>query len=268
MPGFPKILIPVDFSEATGIAVSKAFSFLEQHGQLFLLHVARAGYSDKARQQYNENAARLQELRIRIVSEHPAILVKTLILYGHSVEFMILEGCRMLAPDLVIIGRQGKTSSWPFRKRLSPDRIARKTHCPVLTVRAGAVPVPLRSIVIPIRQNISDRKLDLTVQLARKFRARIHLLVFGATQDTAFGQPFLKAYRHLRDQLQLPIEHSSCIDRHAAKATLHFAETVKADMILLDPEAESGIPSWTGLRHISDLIPDHSSIQVMEIGPE
>jgi nucleotide-binding universal stress UspA family protein len=271
MAGFRKILIPVDFSAATEIAIRKAFVFLEDYSEIFLLHVARAGYSDAAKKQHHDCSEKLDELKKEIETKRPHVFVKSLILYGHSVESMILEGCNILSPDLIIIGRQGKVKYWSFRKQLSPDRVARKAHCPVLTVRPGSLAKPLRSIVIPIRHIVSDKKLDLAVRLAKKFRARIHLLAFGEADEEAsgaFSQPFLKAYRHLRETLQHPVEHCSRPDQHAARATLDYAESVNADMILVDPEEESGIYTWTGIRHISDLISDHSAIQVMEVEPE
>ena len=271
MNGFRKILIPVDFSAASSIAIQKAFGFLEEHGEIMLLHVGKIGYSEAAKRELRDSNERLEEMKSSIERERKGLFVKSLILYGHSIETMIHEGSRLFAPDLIIIGRQGRPRHRLFRSHVSPDRIARKVSCPVLTVRAGAVKSSPHIVVIPVRQFVSRNKLDLAVRIAKKFRARVILLVFGhpdAKGDASYSPSFFKAYHHLREKLYSPVEHCTCPDRNTARATLDYAESVKADMILADPEEESGIYTWSGVRHISDLIPDESSIQILEVEPE
>jgi hypothetical protein len=48
---------------------------------------------------------------------------------------------------------------------------------------------------------------------------------------------------------------------------LDYAELVMADMILLNPETESGISGFSGYRHISDLLRRDSKIQVLDVEP-
>jgi hypothetical protein len=40
-----------------------------------------------------------------------------------------------------------------------------------------------------------------------------------------------------------------------------------ADIILVNPESESGIPGLAGSRHISDLLGKDSKIQVLDVEP-
>jgi hypothetical protein len=40
-----------------------------------------------------------------------------------------------------------------------------------------------------------------------------------------------------------------------------------ADMILVNPETESGISGFTGTRHISDMLNRDSKIQVLDVEP-
>ena len=56
------------------------------------------------------------------------------------------------------------------------------------------------------------------------------------------------------------------MDNNLAKTLLLFAESVQADMLLLNPE-ESQVRSITGTRDFSHLLKRQSRLQVMAIDP-
>jgi nucleotide-binding universal stress UspA family protein len=269
---FNTILIPVDFSVNTEIAVKKAAGLVGHDDTvLHLLHVVRPG--KQAAHQFKRWAVEkeFEQLRESIRSVHPAMRVKTHILKGPSVQRMIIECAAMLRPDLIIIGKQNPRRRWPFlRGSISPDVIAKKSDCPVLTVKPGSLDTRTKVIVIPIRDFLPERKLEWGVLLAKRYKAQIHLLAIQESpepKEWALPQVFLKAYHHLREHLHHPIEYSTMGRLSPAKAALNYAELIMADMILVNPETESGISGFAGSRHISDLLERDSKIQVLDVEP-
>jgi nucleotide-binding universal stress UspA family protein len=268
---FNRLLIPVDFSLNTEIAVKRALGMIGADNTiLHLLHVVPPG--KKAAHQFRTWAME-KELEKWVSTIHAmqgGIPVKTHILKGRSVQRMIIECAGMIKPDLIIIGKQNSRRRWPIFRGISPDGIAKKSNCPVLTVKPGSAGSRTRVIVIPIRDFLPERKLEWAILLAKRYKAQIHLLAIQGhpePKEWALPQVFLKAYHHLREQLHHPIEYASSGRLSPAKATLNYAELIMADIILVNPESESGIPGLAGSRHISDLLGKDSKIQVLDVEP-
>jgi nucleotide-binding universal stress UspA family protein len=267
---FNNILIPVDFSMNTETAVNKALGLVgTEETVIHLLHVVRPGH--RALSQFKGWVVErdLGQLKFNIQLEHPKTRVKTHILKGYSIQQTIIECAGMLNPDLIIIGKQHNRRRWVLSRRISPDVVAKKSNCPVLTAKPGSVDSRTKVIVIPIRDFLPERKLEWAVLMAKKYKAQVHLLAIrehAAEKEGLLSQVFLKAYHHLREKLHHPIEYSTTNRHNPAKAALSYAEFIMADMILVNPDTESGISSLTGFRHISDLLDRDSKIQVLDVG--
>ena len=267
---FTKLLIPVDFTLNTEIAIKKAISLIgTDKAVLHLLHVVhprRPLTALTARTQLDQLAQRTREA-------YPGPDIKTHVLKG-SVQKMIIECANMLTPDMIVIGKQNQRHRWApawainlltNTTKISPDILARKTNSPVLTAKPGSIDSRTRVIVILIRDFLPQRKLEWGILLARRYRAQVHLLAIQRDDhEEALPQAFLKAYHQLRESLHHPIEFSAVTRHDLARATLSYAELIMADMILLNPATESGIG---GSRHISDLLRRDSKIQVLDVEP-
>jgi nucleotide-binding universal stress UspA family protein len=268
---FNKILIPVDFSLNTEIAVRKAIGLSgTDETTIHLLHVTKPG--KKAVSQFRNWVVErdLQQLKYTLQTENPNVRVKTHILQGSAIQRTIIECAATINPDLIIIGKQNSRRRWwAFTSLISPDIVAIKSHCPVLTAKPGSIDSRTKVIVLPIRNFLPERKLEWAILLAKKYKAQVHLLAMQQYEpkDGALSQVFLKAYHHLREKLHHPIEYSAAVKYSPAKAALNYAELIMADMILVNPETESGISGFTGTRHISDMLSRDSKIQVLDVEP-
>jgi nucleotide-binding universal stress UspA family protein len=268
---FDKILIPVDFSLNTEIAVKKAVELVGPDPAIFhLLHIVPPGKQSKNRFRAWVAERDLNQWKYMIQESGPHIRVNIHVLWGRSVGQTIIECAGMLSPDLIIIGKQNNHRRWFLSGSASPDVVAKKTGCPVLTVKPGSLDNRTRVIVLPIRDFLPERKLEWAVLLAKRFKAQVHLLAIGedaGPKDGLLSQTFLKAYHHLREKLHHPVEYSAATRHSPAKAALSYAELIMADMILVNPQTESGIAGFTGFRHISDLLTRDSRIQVLDVQP-
>jgi nucleotide-binding universal stress UspA family protein len=268
---FNRVLIPVDFSLNTEIAIKRAVGLIAGDDTiLHLLHVVRPGEGSVHSFKVWAANKEMEKWVDQIHAMQGAMRVKLHILKGRSVQRMIIECAAMVKPDLIIIGKQNTRRRWSFFPGVSPAGIAKKSNFPVLTVKPGSAGSRTRVIVIPVRDFLPERKLEWAVLLARRYKAQIHLLAIQdqpEPKEWALPQVFLKAYHHLREQLHHPIEYASSGRLSPAKATLNYAELIMADMILVNPGSESGIPGFAGSRHISDLLGRDSKIQVLDVEP-
>jgi nucleotide-binding universal stress UspA family protein len=268
---FDNILIPVDFSLNTEVAIKRALGMAGRDGFfLHLLHVIKPGASPEHRFARWTAEKELEKRHDVIRENHPFVEVKTHILQGRSVQQSIIECALIVKPDLIVIGKKNPPRRWSFFRGVWPDAIAKKSNCPVLTVKPGSADNRPRIILIPIRDFLPERKLEWAVLLAKRYRAQVHLLAIQEREeqkDWALPQVFLKAYHQLREHLHHPIEYSTTGRQRAAQATLDYAELVMADMILVNPETESGISGLSGYRHMSDLLKRDSKIQVLDVEP-
>jgi nucleotide-binding universal stress UspA family protein len=268
---FSKILIPVDFSLNTETAVNKVIGLVgSDQTVIHLLHIVRPGRKALTRFRAWVVERDLDLWKYKLQEAKPNIEVKTNVLRGYSVQQAIIDCAVMINPDLVILGKQNNHRRWFFSRQVSPDVVAKKSNCPVLTAKPGSIDSRTRVIVLPIRNFLPERKLEWAVLLAKKYKAQVHLLAIRENvgqKDGLLSQVFLKAYNHLREKLHHPIEYSAATRHHPAKAALSYAELIMADIIVVNPDTESGISGFTGFRHLSDLLKRDSKIQVLDVEP-
>jgi nucleotide-binding universal stress UspA family protein len=284
---FHKILIPVDFSVGTEIAVKKAIGLIEkENAVIHLLHVMKpkffSGFFPRLlpwlspvrpseKYAFWKVQKELDQWKETIADHVPGIRVCANIVSGHSVQDMVIRSANLLQPDLVIIGKQGdgRRFSW-FHPSISPDYIAKKSNCPLLTAKPGSLHSQTKVIVVPVQDFVPERKLELAILIAKKYRAQVHLVTIRGNsrrKDSAPGQAFIQTYHQLREKLHHPVEYFSSTIHDPARATLDYAQFIMADMILVNPKTESGISSFAGSRHISDLLGRDSKLQVLDVQP-
>lgn len=238
--------------------------------ELHLLHVVNPGHGPKHSFKLWAVEKQFEQLRQNIREQYPSARIRTHVLRGHSVQKMIIECIRLLGPSLVIIAKADPLPRWSLSGGVSPGVVAKQSNCPVLTVKPGSAETKTQVILVPIRNFLPQRKLEWAALLAKKFKARVHLLVIQDQQDakgSSLPQVFLKAYDQLRETLHQPIEYSVTGHKDIAKATLDHAEAIMADLILVNPGTESRSTGLFVSRHISDLLRVDSSIQVLDVEP-
>jgi nucleotide-binding universal stress UspA family protein len=138
------ILVPIDFSAPSKMALKYAVPFAEQfEAKLTLLHVleplAMPDFA-KAYPLMMENDKALAgckaqlELLMKQQAIDPKIVAKTLVRQGRSF-YEITDAARTLKVDLIIISTHGYTGFKHALLGSTTERVARHAPCPVLVVR-------------------------------------------------------------------------------------------------------------------------------------
>ena len=145
-----KILCPVDFSACSEHAVGYAVAFAQAYdSDLELIHVVQiipaglepAAYGQVTKEMEELNASRLHELAERVKQQH--VRVSEYVTVGAPfVE--IVQRAREKDVDLIVMGTHGRSGLSHVLIGSCAERVVRKAHCPVLTVRH-----PEQGLVMP-----------------------------------------------------------------------------------------------------------------------
>ncbi len=277
---FSKILIPVDFTVNTRIAIRKALSLCEgTNTAIHLLHVAverpatffsihqyfaRYSFSDD---QYNIETCRerLEGYRAWISGIRKDIEITSCITIQKSIEEAIIEKSKKISADLIVIGSNSHHSWLPFLNTVVPATIAKKSGIAVLTVKPGADNDAIRTVVVPVGEGFPYNKVAAINALKKRFRFQTRLVTFRSNQEGAVIVPgsVLNAYRILKNNPDSQVSYEVLYGNNQAKAILEYCARVNADLLIVNPETEMKI-GWLN-RQIPDVLPVHSKTQVLAI---
>lgn len=276
---FGQILVPVDFTINTQVAIGKALSLAEPgNAVLHLLRVSSVsrknffGYSlfskenranDSARAE-NFITAEMQSLKAIIYQKRSDIHVVTHTVDNINIEAAIIKKAIEIRPDIILLAKKSHHSLLPFLNTVVPTRIAQQTQIPVLTSKPGSIDHGIKIIVVPIGKTFPHKKIDIINALRRRSRLHIRLLAFREDENSNQVPGILiHVYRLLRQGALSDIQYETVTGKNKAKAILSYCEKVDADLLIVTPESETKI-GWLN-KHISDVMPAASKTQVLAI---
>jgi nucleotide-binding universal stress UspA family protein len=276
---FEKILIPVDFTINTKVAIDKALSLAETEKTIFYLvhvHTNRFGlpgrnkhfktpfFRRRLSREQNFIESRIQLLKTAIEEKRPNVRVVVHVEMGGSVEPMIIAKAREIMPDLILLAKKSHHYLLPFLNTVVAARIVQQTHLPVLTAKPGSIDNLIRTVVVPIDESFPQRKIDYIQALKRKARMNIMLVAFPESENPdQVPKILIHVYRLLsRDPLN-QIFYETISGRNRAKAIISYCKKVAADLLIIAPHTEKKIGWLT--TNLSDIIPANSKTQILSV---
>jgi nucleotide-binding universal stress UspA family protein len=277
---FNKILIPVDFTSKSQIAVEKGFDIAKQYQcSIQLLHVVPV--SPFAAMAMTEGPMVIPlfniENRAVIANEFNKLIKSVKILHGDSikVESTVLQGTWDEAIidfanhndfDLILIGQ--KENRLPKRKMIiNPDKIAAKANIPVITVPSNKRLTKLYSIVIPITDFLPVRKLMYGVYIASGFDTTVKLLGIESTSNHEKVQHYLhKAQQLIKDNSKIKVEVETVESDNVADAVNQFTKRRHTDLLILNPDTQTKMPGWFS-SFFGNIIQKYSAPPILTVNP-
>lgn len=278
---FKTILIPVDFSINSDVAIRKAVELVDSEcGQLHLLHVqVNSGLATLSsmlgldRDYINEEEQlqrnRLRQWKDRIEKEMPSINVHYWITNSASVSHSIVKKASQIEADLIVISKNKTHRLLPFLNTVKPCKIARITGKTVFTLKPGAVHNSIKTVVVPVNGNAPFHKMQAIELLHSKYRFKVHLVTFlndNQRSDDFSSATLVQSFRWIKENIRCPVEYTVLHGQNKAKALLRYAELTGADLMLVDPSVETRI-GWLD-QQIPDVIPPVSKIQLLLFSPD
>lgn len=275
-----KILVPVDFSATSKLALSQA-SFVARlfKADVFLLHVidvnnipAKLYYPAIEQPDKTDLAViaenKLAQLAAAVRTEY-GIKVKTMFNFGiPAKEIVRVASADQI--DLVVMGTHGLSGLDELFMGSNSQKVTTMCPCPVITVRRRVAKKGFNNLVLPIDDSTHSReKVNFALLLAKKFGSKIHILGLhnsGTVTDNRKFQLKIDSVQKLVQKAGLPFACTIQDGDHPAESAMHYAKKVKADLLVTLTGHESrytGIIPVISARHIVN----HSTIPVLSIQP-
>jgi nucleotide-binding universal stress UspA family protein len=275
------ILVPVDFSKNTELAICKALEFCKQGASVPTIHLFHVQQLPKVGSSYyfshfltglsqqeinaemHRSSIRLQELKVSIQQFREDIKVSCWVSFGEPVQESIMKKAQHLSADIVIIGKHSHHSLFPFLNTVIPGKLALASGIPVLTAKPGSLHQEIKNVVIPIDRQFVRSKLEMFAALKNKTRPQIWLVIFEGN-DMESKQLLLETLQIIKSQFINMVNYEVLKGNNKAKALLNYCNKVGADVLIVHPGAETRVGKWFN-SHISDLIPAESKTQILSV---
>lgn len=275
-----KILIPIDFSETSLLAIEHgAFTAQLYKADLVLLHVVENHWEkfnivipelrvDEPSGIVNAIEKRLEELANNIRSKYG--VKSTCITANGTIFSEIISVSKEHTIDLIIMGTHGISGFAEFFVGSNTYKVATQSECPVISIQSHSKKLGFKEILLPIDLSAHSRqKVHHAIVIAKHFVSKIHLIGLEDSTD----ESELKKLDLYMDQVEEFIKKNElvCIRKmitasNQAKMTIDYATEVDADLIVIMTDQDE---SMTGrlMGPYAQQIVNHSKIPVMSVQP-
>jgi nucleotide-binding universal stress UspA family protein len=188
-----KILVPVDFSDASRRALDEAIGFAKAFGaELELLHCFQflpeivELYGVETPRSFESDVSEAARKRLQEWSESArarGVAVSPHLAMQNIPSDEIVERAGALGVDWIVMGTKGLSGIKHVLLGSVAEKVVRLAPCPVLTVsgagaaRSGDAPRAIAKILVPVDfSEPAGRAFDEAVELATKFGSELHLL--------------------------------------------------------------------------------------------
>lgn len=275
-----KILIPIDFSETSMLAIEHAgFTAQLFKAELVLLHVVEKHWEQFSivapelrvsppSDLMNAIEKKLGEVAITIRSKYG--VKSTTVLSTGNIFNEILSISKEQSVDLVVMGTHGTSGFVEFFIGSNTFKMVTQSDCPIISVQVHSEKLGFKEILLPIDDSAHSRqKVNHAIVLAKHFASKIHILGLADSDD----EPERKKFEIKLDQIEeyikkcdLPYSRKTVDGKNQAKTSYDYAKSINADLIVIMTDQDENITGRLMGTYAQQII-NHSKIPVMTIQP-
>jgi nucleotide-binding universal stress UspA family protein len=274
------VLVPVDFSEQSLIALDQSYNIArEYNAEITLLHVIEESgmlmkfFSNDQYEELKTNVQKELDSVAESVQKKSNLVVKTVIARGRIYE-KIAEVAELLNANMIIMG----TSDSSRGKRFIGSnalRVVRESKVPVITIKGKKHREGCKNIVLPLDLSKETReKVNKAVELSRLFGgATVRVVSVLFTSDEFLVNRLTRQMGQVKAFLEK--EKVTCTaeiikgikgKETLAENILDYADKVDGDLILIMTQQEVDFVDYFIGSAAQEIIA-HSLIPVMSIRP-
>ncbi|MBA3705904.1 MAG: universal stress protein [Bacteroidetes bacterium] len=275
-----KILIPIDFSETSLLAIEHA-GFIAQlfKAELVLLHVVEKYWEQFSVIQpelmvpvpndfTSAIETKLEETAANIRSKYG--VNSTTVTSDGNVFSEILNISKEYEIDLVVMGTHGTSGIVEFFIGSNTYKVVTESKCPVLSVQSHATRIGFSNILLPVDDSVHSRqKINPAIVLAKQFASKIHIAGLPDSSDPSD----LKKFEIKLDQIEefikkadLSYTRKTLSGSNQARLTEEYAKKVNADLIVIMTDQDEDITGRL-MGTFAQQIINHSKTPVLSIQP-
>lgn len=277
-----KILIPVDFSETSSIAIKHGAYMAKLTGSsLHLLHVINAHYvsqdiflpvvniqdQDKIQSIATE---KLNQLKADIKAEFN-IEASSIIKVGPPSN-EISKVAKELNISLIVMGTHGYSPLEELVIGSTALKVITKSPCPTMAMSNAAKHKGYKKILIPIDTSGNSRqKVNYTLELAKKFNSTVQAIAL-LTGSEESEKPAMELILHQIEKLaaEKGVKYESeviCDVKNRATTTVNQIEKAGADLVIIMTDQDAELSGFF-LGPYSQQVIHLSKVPVLAIKPE
>ncbi|MBL7890234.1 MAG: universal stress protein [Bacteroidia bacterium] len=277
-----KILVPIDFSSQSLIALEQSYNLArEYHAEITLLNVIEEGgmlaklFSN---QQHDELKKKLQEQLDAMaadVEKKSGVKVNTILAKG-SIYDKIAEVAEMINATLIVMGTNGDEG---LKKKFIGSnalRVVRGSAVPVITIKGKHHRNGCKTIVLPLDLSKETReKVNKAVEFSRLFHGAVvrvvsvlfttdEFIVNKLTRQLGQVKAFLE-----KENVECTAEIIKGIkgEETLAQNVIEYANKVEGDLIMIMTQQEIDFTDLFIGSSAQEII-NHSQIPVLSIRPQ
>jgi nucleotide-binding universal stress UspA family protein len=274
-----RILVPTDFSEEAYAAFEIATQIAQKTGaEIRLLHSIELGYTPNfaATADYLPTTGADQMFIMKLMETTRGQMRKMIATNKfpdvHIVDEVdvddifhkIRKSVNEEQIDLIVMGTRGVSGLNEMLIGSNTEKVVRLAHCPVLTVKKGATPFDVRSIVFPSNfREESSITVDVLKYFQNLFGAQVHLVYINT--PTTFGTS-RESKRRMEDfatrfglQNYTMNIHNDSVEEDGI---LSFANEVNADLIIMATHGRTGFSHLLSGSIAEDMV-NHSAKPIL-----
>ena len=274
-----RILIPIDFSDQSMIALGQAFNLAKiKKSEIILLSVIENQnriealfLDDKTHELQQKVNDKLVEVGKKYAAEHD-IHVETMVAKGRVYE-KIIEVAEMVNADLIVMGTNG-TPKGVLKKVIgtNAERVVRLAHCPVITLKGKDHRNGCENIILPLDLGKQTKeKVTLAIEYARYWDATIRVVSVLLRDRQEIKDKLVRNLNQVEKFISdADVECSSELleiekGKGLVKSILEYGRKFESDLILIMTRQEDIFSNKLGT--VAREIIYQSDIPVMSIKP-
>lgn len=277
-----KILVPVDFSEQSLIALEQSYNLAkEYHAEITLLHVIEDSgmlsklFSNEQHEDFKKTIQKKLDDLAKQVEKKTKMKVNTLVGKGPVYE-KINEVAELINATMIVMGTNGEQQGLK-RKFIGSNalRVVRESTIPVITVQGKNHRNGCKNIVLPLDLSKETReKVSKAIELSKLFHGstiRVVSVLFTTdefvvnrlTRQLGQVKAFLEKHKI---ECTAEIIKGTKGEETLAQNILEYASKVDGDLIMIMTQQEVDFTQYFIGSSAQEII-NHSKIPVLSICP-
>src|SRR5690554_639304 len=272
-----KILIPIDFSKTSKVALEHAANLCSKFkSELYLLHVFTSSNIDvfpnlDMKRDYDnvKNAvAKEMETVANDFREKYGVKVNAEIKDG-SISKEIVQTAEEVEADMIVMGTHGVSGFEEFFLGSNAYRVVTSSSVPVFTIQQDSTKTAYEKILLSIDNSQHSRdKVAEAAFFAQAFGAKIYIAALVDEEGEEDKNKLNLKIKQIEDYLHnkgIDFDRTFLHGDDVAEMTLDYAEKVDADLIFIMTEQEAATGLFVG--PYAQRVVNHSKIPVISVTP-
>jgi nucleotide-binding universal stress UspA family protein len=274
------ILVPVDFSEQSEVALEQAVNLSRVfNSEIYVLNVMNEEFSlsklfdDSDKIQYQKRAKQRLEEFVKEKNAEFGIQLKSIQVTG-KIYNQVVNSADVIDAEFIVMGTAGSTT---LKKRFIGSnslRVVRESHKPVITIKGKHHRKGCQNIVLPLDLTKETKeKVAKAVEFAKRFGSIIRVVSVLRTNDEFIVNRLTRQLDQVKKYIaEQGVECGAEIIRDTkgehslAESIIDYANRIKGDLIMLMTQQEQDITEFFIGSSAQEVI-NNSDIPVLSIVP-